>query len=89
LTVCPTCGRAEVDIVKLAKKIKATLKKTSRPLRIAVMGCVVNGPGEAKDADLAVCAGKGKAFIYRKGRKIKIVKESDIISELLKQLKSI
>ncbi len=89
LIVCPTCGRAEVDIVKLAKKIKASLKNISRPLRIAVMGCIVNGPGEAKDADLAVCAGKGKAFIYRKGRKVKIVKESEIISELLKQLKSI
>lgn len=89
LIVCPTCGRAEIDVVKLAKKVKAELKDISRPLRIAVMGCIVNGPGEARDADLAVCAGKGKAFIYRKGRKIKTVKESDIISELLKQLESI
>ncbi len=84
LIVCPTCGRTEVDVVKLAKKIKTALKDIYKPLRIAVMGCIVNGPGEAKDADLAVCAGKGKAFLYCKGQKLKVVEENRIICELLK-----
>lgn len=88
LIVCPTCGRTEVDVVKLAQKIKAALKNISKPLRIAVMGCIVNGPGEAKDADLAVCAGKGKAFLYYKGQKLKTIQETEIIPELLKLLAS-
>ncbi|MBN2137435.1 MAG: flavodoxin-dependent (E)-4-hydroxy-3-methylbut-2-enyl-diphosphate synthase [Sedimentisphaerales bacterium] len=86
LVVCPTCARAEVDIVKLARKVAKALPKIEKPLRIAVMGCIVNGPGEAADADLALCAAKNKAFIYRKGRRIATVPERKIITELLKQL---
>jgi (E)-4-hydroxy-3-methylbut-2-enyl-diphosphate synthase len=89
LTVCPACGRAEVDVVKLARKIRQSLKKINKPVHIAVMGCVVNGPGEAADADLAVCGGKRKAVIYRKGQKKKIVPESRIIPALLKELESL
>jgi len=86
LVVCPTCARAEIDVIALAKKIKRSLQNIHKPLRIAVMGCIVNGPGEAKDADVAICAGKGKAFIYRKGKKITVVPENQILTELLRQL---
>jgi (E)-4-hydroxy-3-methylbut-2-enyl-diphosphate synthase len=86
LVVCPTCARAEIDVIALAKKIKKSIQSIHKPLRIAVMGCIVNGPGEAKDADVAICAGKGKAMIYRKGVKIAVVPEKQILPELLKQL---
>jgi len=88
LIVCPTCARAEVDVVKLARRVKKALPKIDKPLRVAVMGCVVNGPGEAADADLALCAAKNKAFIYKRGRKIATVPESKIIPTLLKELRS-
>ena len=88
LIVCPTCARAQIDIVRLARKVKKAVEPeisgiSRKPLRIAVMGCIVNGPGEAADADLAVCAAKNKAFIYRKGKKIAIVGENQIIPTLL------
>jgi len=89
LIVCPTCARAEVDVVKLARRVKKALPKIEKSLRIAVMGCIVNGPGEAADADLALCAAKNKAFIYRKGRKIATVPENKIIPTLLKELANI
>ncbi|MBN2456197.1 MAG: flavodoxin-dependent (E)-4-hydroxy-3-methylbut-2-enyl-diphosphate synthase [Sedimentisphaerales bacterium] len=87
LIVCPTCARAAGDVIKLARQVDKALTGIDKPLRIAVMGCIVNGPGEAADADLAVCAAKNKAYIYRNGRKIAIVPERKIIPELLKQLK--
>jgi (E)-4-hydroxy-3-methylbut-2-enyl-diphosphate synthase len=86
LVVCPTCARAEIDVIALAKKVKKLLHGIRKPLRIAVMGCIVNGPGEARDADLAICAGKGKAFLYRKGKKIAVVAEHQILPELRKLL---
>ena len=89
LIVCPTCGRAEIDVVKLARRVKKALTEIDKPLRVAVMGCVVNGPGEAADADLAICAAKGKACIYRNGRKISVVREDKIIAALLKELENL
>jgi (E)-4-hydroxy-3-methylbut-2-enyl-diphosphate synthase len=89
MIVCPTCARAQIDITRLARRVKKNLPETDKALRIAVMGCVVNGPGEAADADLAVCAAKNKAFIYRRGRRIAMVPESKIIPELLRQLKKL
>ena len=86
LVVCPTCGRTEIDIVKLAKQVEKALRKVNKPYRVAVMGCIVNGPGEAADADFALCAGKGKAGIYRHGRKIATVPETEIVSRLLQIL---
>jgi (E)-4-hydroxy-3-methylbut-2-enyl-diphosphate synthase len=86
LIVCPTCGRVEIDVVKLARRIEKAIRGIDKPLRVAVMGCVVNGPGEAADADLAVCAAKNKAFIYRRGQKIATVPESRIISLVLEEL---
>ena len=89
LIVCPTCARAEIDVVKLARRVEKAICDIDKPLRIAVMGCVVNGPGEAADADLAICAAKSKAFIYRNGRKISIVPENKIIPALLKELQKL
>jgi len=87
LIVCPTCARAQIDVIKLARRIEKAIAAVDKPLRIAVMGCVVNGPGEAADADIAVCAAKNKAYIYRRARRISTVPASKIIPELLKQLK--
>lgn len=86
LIVCPTCARVQINIVKLAREVKKAVSGIDKPLRIAVMGCIVNGPGEAADADLAVCAAKNKAFIYKKGKKIAVVAENQIIPMLLKLL---
>jgi (E)-4-hydroxy-3-methylbut-2-enyl-diphosphate synthase len=86
LIVCPTCGRCEIDVVRLAKRLRRALQTVGTPLRIAAMGCVVNGPGEAADADLAICAGKGKAFLYRHGERIAVVPEDQIETTLLKHI---
>jgi len=86
LIVCPTCGRAEIDVVKLARRVQKALVNVEHPCRVAVMGCVVNGPGEAADADLAVCAGKEKAYFYRDGRKVATVPEPEIVPRLLEAL---
>jgi (E)-4-hydroxy-3-methylbut-2-enyl-diphosphate synthase len=89
LIVCPTCARVEIDVVKLARRVEKALRTINKPLRIAVMGCIVNGPGEAADADLAICAAKNKAFLYRNGRKISVVPESKIIPTLLRELQNL
>ena len=89
LVVCPTCARAEIDVVKLARRVKKALVNIDKPLRVAVMGCIVNGPGEAADADLAVCTAKNKGYIYRKGRRVSIVPEAKIIPALLNELKKL
>jgi (E)-4-hydroxy-3-methylbut-2-enyl-diphosphate synthase len=89
LIVCPTCARAEIDVVKLARRVKKMLAGIDKPLRIAVMGCIVNGPGEAADADLAVCAAKNKAYLYKNGKKTAVVPENKIIPSLLKELQNL
>jgi len=89
LIVCPTCGRAEIDVIKLARRVKKAVSQIARPLRVAVMGCIVNGPGEAADADVAVCAAKDKAFIYRRGRRVAIVSEDEAIARLVKEIENL
>ena len=89
LVVCPTCARTQIDVTKLARRVKKAVAGLDKPLRVAVMGCIVNGPGEAADADLAVCAAKNKGYLYRKGQKISVVPENKITAALLKQLKSL
>ena len=86
LIVCPTCARSEIDVIKLARRVGKSIRRIDKPIRIAVMGCVVNGPGEAADAELAICAAKNKGYIYRNGRKVSIVPESKIIPALLEEL---
>jgi (E)-4-hydroxy-3-methylbut-2-enyl-diphosphate synthase len=89
LIVCPTCGRVEIDVIKLARQVEKVMRDIDKPLRVAVMGCIVNGPGEAADADIALCAAKNKAYIYRKGRRVSIVPETEAIQALLKELKKL
>jgi len=86
LIVCPTCGRCQVDVVKLARQVKRALKRANKPVRVAVMGCIVNGPGEAADADVAVCAAKGKGVIYRHGLKRATVSENRLIKALVNEV---
>jgi len=86
LVSCPSCGRAEVDIVKLAEEVEQELLKIDKPIKVAVMGCVVNGPGEAKDADIGIACGKGKAVLFKKGKKIGVVKERDFVTALMAEV---
>ena len=83
LVSCPSCGRAEVDIVKLAEAVEKRLMKIDKPIKVAVMGCVVNGPGEAKDADIGIACGKGKAVLFKKGKKIGTVEEKDFVKVIM------
>ena len=82
---CPSCGRAQVDVYKLADEVTAGLDGMTVPLRVAVMGCVVNGPGEAREADLGVASGNGKGQIFVKGEVIKTVPESQIVETLIEE----
>src|SRR4249920_552599 len=82
---CPSCGRAQVDVYTLAEQVTAGLEGLSIPLRVAVMGCVVNGPGEAREADLGVASGNGKGQIFVKGEVIKTVPESQIVETLIEE----
>jgi (E)-4-hydroxy-3-methylbut-2-enyl-diphosphate synthase len=82
---CPSCGRAQVDVYKLADEVTAGLEGMEVPLRVAVMGCVVNGPGEAREADLGVASGNGKGQIFVRGEVIKTVPESQIVETLIEE----
>jgi (E)-4-hydroxy-3-methylbut-2-enyl-diphosphate synthase len=89
LVSCPTCGRTEVDLVSLANAVEAYLSKIDKPIKVAVMGCIVNGPGEAQDADIGVACGKGKAVLFKKGQQIRTVEEKDILSQLISEIEGI
>ena len=86
LVSCPSCGRAESDIVKLAEDVEERLQKVEKTIKVAVMGCVVNGPGEAKDADVGIACGKGRGIIFRKGEKVRTVDEADFLEALMAEV---
>ncbi len=86
LIVCPTCGRCQIDVVNLAQQVRKAIVHNPKNIHVAVMGCIVNGPGEAADADVAVCAAAGKGYIYIGGKKKAVVPEADLIDELLRQI---
>ena len=86
LVSCPSCGRAEVDIIALAEAVSKRLEKISKPIKVAVMGCVVNGPGEAKDADVGIACGKGKGAIFRKGEVIGTASEEKFLEALIAEI---
>ncbi|MDR1638652.1 MAG: flavodoxin-dependent (E)-4-hydroxy-3-methylbut-2-enyl-diphosphate synthase [Clostridiales bacterium] len=86
---CPTCGRTEIDLMKLALIVEEKCKSISAPLKVAVMGCVVNGPGEARDADIGVAGGKGKGAIFKKGKILRTVDEPDLASALLLEIEKL
>ncbi len=85
LIACPSCGRAEVDVIKVANEAQEALEKKGFPIQVAVMGCVVNGPGEAKSADLGIAAGRNKGHLFIKGQVVKVVDEKDMVSSLVKE----
>jgi (E)-4-hydroxy-3-methylbut-2-enyl-diphosphate synthase len=89
LIACPSCGRADVDVIKLANTIDTMLQDKDYNVRVAVMGCEVNGPGEAKDADVGIAAGVGRAVIFRKGQKVRVVDESDMIKALMEEVEKV
>ena len=89
LIACPSCGRAEVDVIEIASKAQAALDGMNIPIQVAVMGCVVNGPGEAREADVGIAATKGQALIFRKGEIIKKVAPAKAVNALLREMKQV
>lgn len=89
LVCCPSCGRAEVDVVALAEAVDKYLKKISKPIKVAVMGCMVNGPGEAKDADVGIACGKGKGVLFRKGEVARTISEENFLDALVSEIEQI
>ena len=86
LVSCPTCGRCEVDLIGIADEVSARLAKLRTPLKVAVMGCVVNGPGESRDADIGVAAGRGVGLIFAKGQVVRKVPEAEIVEALFEEI---
>ena len=86
LIACPTCGRLEVDLFGIMRELEERLQGIKKPVKIAVLGCVVNGPGEASEADIGIAAGKGVAILYRKGEVIRRVKESEIVDVIVEEV---
>ncbi|ACQ52625.1 flavodoxin-dependent (E)-4-hydroxy-3-methylbut-2-enyl-diphosphate synthase [Clostridium botulinum] len=83
---CPTCGRTNIDLISIAEEVEKRLSNCNKNIKVAVMGCVVNGPGEAREADIGIAGGKGEGLIFKKGKVIKKVKEEDIIDEFIKEI---
>ena len=89
LISCPTCGRTEINVVALANAVERRLEKVEKPIKVAVMGCVVNGPGEARNADVGIACGKGKGIIFSKGKQVRTVNESEFLSALMAEIDKI
>jgi (E)-4-hydroxy-3-methylbut-2-enyl-diphosphate synthase len=89
ITACPSCGRAEIEVVDLARSVEAIAKEYQAPVKVAVMGCVVNGPGESKMADVGIAGGKGKGAIYRKGLLVGTFPEDRLLAELRKEIEKV
>lgn len=86
---CPTCGRTEIDLISIANEVESRLSTSKKHIKVAVMGCIVNGPGEARDADIGIAGGKGEGIIFKKGKVIKKVKESELVEELIKLIEEL
>jgi (E)-4-hydroxy-3-methylbut-2-enyl-diphosphate synthase len=86
---CPTCGRTEIELIRIAEEVEARIQHITKPIKVAIMGCVVNGPGEAREADVGIAGGKGVGLLFRKGQVIRKVPEVDMVEELLKEIEDI
>lgn len=86
LISCPTCGRTRIDLIGLAKQVEERLQGCTKPIKVAVMGCIVNGPGEAREADIGVAGGDGCGLIFKKGQILRKVPESELLDELMKEI---
>jgi (E)-4-hydroxy-3-methylbut-2-enyl-diphosphate synthase len=89
LIACPSCGRAEVDVIRVARDAQDALEQRNIPLQVAVMGCVVNGPGEARDADLGIAAGRGKGHLFVRGQVVRVVPEGEMVEALVAEAEAI
>ncbi len=89
LVSCPTCGRCEIDLIPIAEEVQRRLREVRTPLKVAVMGCVVNGPGEAREADIGIAAGKGVALLFAKGEPVRKVAEHEIVDALMAEIASL
>jgi (E)-4-hydroxy-3-methylbut-2-enyl-diphosphate synthase len=83
LIACPSCGRAEVDVIDVATRAQKALEEANLPIQVAVMGCVVNGPGEAREADIGIAAGRGRGHLFIKGQVVRVVPEAEMVEALL------
>jgi (E)-4-hydroxy-3-methylbut-2-enyl-diphosphate synthase len=86
---CPSCGRVEIDVIKIANEVEKRLSKVQTPIQVAVMGCVVNGPGESRDADIGLSGGRGKGVIYKKGQYLRTVSEDQFLEAVLQEVAKI
>jgi (E)-4-hydroxy-3-methylbut-2-enyl-diphosphate synthase len=86
---CPTCGRTQIDLIKIAEEVENRIGNLNKNIKVAVMGCVVNGPGEAREADIGIAGGNGEGLIFKKGEIFKKVKEEDLVEELLKEIEKL
>lgn len=86
---CPTCGRTAIDLIGIADRVEERLRGVRKPITVAVMGCVVNGPGEAREADIGIAGGKGRAVIFRKGEVLRTVEEADAVEALLQEIEKL
>ena len=86
LIACPTCGRTRIDLVGLAKQVEEKLRDVHKPIKVAVMGCVVNGPGEAREADIGIAGGDGEGLLFKKGQILRKVPEDQLLTELMKEI---
>jgi (E)-4-hydroxy-3-methylbut-2-enyl-diphosphate synthase len=89
LIACPSCGRAEVDVIKVASEAQAALEAANLPIQVAVMGCVVNGPGEASSADIGIAAGRGRGHLFIKGQVVRVVPEAEMVEALLDEARKL
>lgn len=86
---CPTCGRTQINLIKIAEEVEKRLENIDKNIKVAVMGCVVNGPGEAREADIGIAGGKGEGIIFKKGKIVKKVKEEELIEALMKEIENL
>ena len=86
---CPTCGRTQINLIKIAQEIEKKLENCNKNIKVAVMGCIVNGPGEAREADIGIAGGKGEGLIFKKGQVIKKVPEDNLVEELIKEIEKL
>ncbi|MDR0914869.1 MAG: flavodoxin-dependent (E)-4-hydroxy-3-methylbut-2-enyl-diphosphate synthase [Oscillospiraceae bacterium] len=89
LIACPTCGRTKIDVITLANQVEQALKNIKKPTKVAVMGCAVNGPGEAQEADIGIAGGNGEGLIFKKGKILRKVSEADLLQELMHEIETL
>lgn len=88
LISCPTCGRTQVNLIEMAKEVEEKISHFKKPIKVAVMGCAVNGPGEAREADFGIAGGKGSGLVFRKGKILRSVPEDQLIDALMEEIRA-